>query len=97
MYAGRIVEVGDADQVFAAPVHPYTKGLIRATPRLDVVTERMVSIDGVPPDLISPPRGCAFFPRCDQAGTECSRMQALIELGDDRHVSCWCAAKEAVR
>jgi peptide/nickel transport system ATP-binding protein len=97
MYAGRIVEVGDADQVFAAPVHPYTRGLIRATPRLDVVTERMVSIDGVPPDLISPPRGCAFFPRCDQAGTACSRMQALIALGDDRHVSCWCAAKEAVR
>ncbi|EMS79906.1 MULTISPECIES: ABC transporter ATP-binding protein [Desulfotignum] len=97
MYAGRIVEVGDADPVFAAPVHPYTRGLIRATPRLDVVTERMVSIDGVPPDLISPPRGCAFFPRCDRAGKACSRMQALIALGDDRHVSCWCAAKEVTR
>jgi peptide/nickel transport system ATP-binding protein len=93
MYAGRIVEVGDADQVFADPVHPYTKGLIRATPRLDAVTDRMVSIEGVPPDLISPPRGCAFSPRCDQAEKECLQMQALTEVGDDRHVSCWCAVK----
>jgi peptide/nickel transport system ATP-binding protein len=97
MYAGRIVEVGDADQVFASPVHPYTKGLIRATPRLDVVTERMVSIDGVPPDLISPPRGCAFSPRCDQAKKDCLRAQALTPLGDDRHVSCWCAIKGDTR
>jgi peptide/nickel transport system ATP-binding protein len=93
MYAGRIVEVGDADQVFADPVHPYTKGLIRATPRLDAVTDRMVSIEGVPPDLISPPRGCAFSPRCDLAEKECLQMQALTEVGDDRHVSCWCAMK----
>jgi len=97
MYAGRIVEVGDADQVFASPVHPYTKGLIRATPRLDVITERMVSIDGVPPDLISPPRGCAFSPRCDQAKQDCLRSQTLTPLGDDRHVSCWCAIKEGTR
>ncbi|HKJ97682.1 MAG TPA: ABC transporter ATP-binding protein [Desulfotignum sp.] len=97
MYAGRIVEVGDADQVFASPVHPYTKGLIRATPRLDVITERMVSIDGVPPDLISPPRGCAFSPRCDQVKQDCLRSQTLTPLGDDRHVSCWCAIKEGTR
>jgi peptide/nickel transport system ATP-binding protein len=93
MYAGRIVEIGDADQVFADPVHPYTQGLIRATPRLDVVTERMVSIDGVPPDLISPPRGCAFSPRCGQAEKDCLKTQTLTALGDDRHVSCWCATK----
>ena len=91
MYAGRIVEVGAADALFADPVHPYTQGLLSATPRLDAVTERMVSIDGVPPDLIDPPRGCAFSPRCDHAKKGCGQRQALTSLADDRHVCCWCA------
>lgn len=93
MYAGRIIEVGDADRVFADPVHPYTRGLIRATPSLEDVTERMVSIEGVPPDLIRPPAGCAFSPRCDQAKEACRRHQSLTPIGEDRHVRCWCAAQ----
>jgi peptide/nickel transport system ATP-binding protein len=91
MYAGRIVEVGEADSLFADPVHPYTQGLLKATPRLDEVSERMVSIDGVPPDLIAPPRGCAFSPRCEHATKGCAQPQALTPLGDERHVCCWCA------
>ncbi len=91
MYAGRIIEVGDADRVFADPIHPYTRGLMRATPSLTEVTERMVSIDGVPPDLISHLPGCAFSPRCDQAREGCTRPQFLTAIGDDRHVCCWCA------
>ncbi len=93
MYAGRIVEVGDADQVFADPVHPYTRGLLRATPSLTEITERMVSIDGVPPDLISPPPGCAFSPRCDQAEDDCALPQSLVCIGEDRHVCCRCAGE----
>ena len=89
MYAGQIVEVGTADQVFSSPVHPYTKGLLSATPRLDKVSERMVSIDGVPPDLISPPDGCAFYPRCVRGEEACRAPQCLTVVDDDRQVSCW--------
>jgi peptide/nickel transport system ATP-binding protein len=89
MYAGRIVEVGPSDDLFANPIHPYTKGLLNATPRLDEVTERMVSIEGAPPNLISPPRGCAFSPRCASADKACDRSQWLTDLGEDRQVCCW--------
>ena len=62
MYAGMIVEVGQAEDIFSRPAHPYTQGLLRATPRPDRVDERMTAIEGVPPNLISPPIGCAFAP-----------------------------------
>ena len=91
MYAGRIIEEGNADEVFADPIHPYTQGLIKSTPSLDKVTERMVSIEGVPPNLVTPPVGCAFSPRCTQAKDGCSKPQMLTAIGNDRHVSCWCA------
>ena len=90
MYAGKIVEVGEAEDVFVHPIHPYTQGLLKATPRLDEITERMVAIDGTPPDLISPPSGCAFSPRCAQAGKGCERQPDMQPCGDERHVSCWC-------
>jgi peptide/nickel transport system ATP-binding protein len=89
MYAGRIIEVGTADEIFANPIHPYTRGLLNATPRLDVVTERMVSIEGVPPNLISPPRGCAFSPRCAKADNACDKAQSLTDIGENRQVCCW--------
>lgn len=91
MYAGRIIEEGNVDEVFADPIHPYTQGLIKSTPSLDKVTERMVSIEGVPPNLVTPPAGCAFSPRCTQAKDGCSKPQMLKAIGNDRHVSCWCA------
>jgi peptide/nickel transport system ATP-binding protein len=93
MYAGEIVEAGDAETIFYRPAHPYTQGLLRATPRLEEYTERMIAIEGVPPDLISPPPGCAFSPRCDRAGTCCKERPALTPKGDAHQVSCWCIAK----
>ena len=95
MYAGHIIEVGEVDKIFADPLHPYTKGLIKATPSLDNVTERMVSIDGVPPNLITPPPGCAFSPRCEHANESCNKSQSLKPVGDDRFVCCKYAIDEA--
>jgi peptide/nickel transport system ATP-binding protein len=89
MYAGKIVEVAQADDLFEHPAHPYTQGLLRATPRPDEVTERMIAIDGVPPNLISPPTGCAFVPRCPHATAGCARQPPLTCFGD-REVCCWC-------
>jgi peptide/nickel transport system ATP-binding protein len=65
MYAGRIVEYAPKDDIFAAPEHPYTWGLLRSIPRLDLPRdEPLVPIPGRPPSLINPPSGCAFHPRC---------------------------------
>ncbi len=91
MYAGEIVEVGGAEEIFEKPIHPYTQGLLRATPRPDEVTERMIAIEGVPPNLISPPAGCAFAERCDQARQGCTQRQSLTAYDENRQVSCWCA------
>jgi peptide/nickel transport system ATP-binding protein len=93
MYAGKIVEVGLAEDIFEHPVHPYTQGLLQATPRPDEVGERMVSIEGMPPNLIAPPPGCAFAARCACAQDCCCLPPELIRHGGDRLVSCWCAGQ----
>lgn len=74
MYAGRIVEEGPADPVFAAPAHPYTAGLLAAVPRIDHGNARLVPIEGAPPSLTARPPGCAFAPRCPIAEASCHRV-----------------------
>jgi len=97
MYGGEIQEVGPAEEIFERPIHPYTQGLLRATPRLDQVVERMVAIDGTPPDLISPLPGCAFASRCQHATDGCShRRTGLSDYEENRQVSCWCALQRVI-
>ena len=64
MYAGQVVETGTVHDVFHQPRHPYTLGLLRSVPDADDVRESLDSIPGSPPDLVSPPPGCRFAPRC---------------------------------
>jgi peptide/nickel transport system ATP-binding protein len=94
MYAGKVVEVGLAEDIFERPAHPYTQGLLRATPRPDEVSERMVAIEGLPPNLIAPPQGCAFASRCSCAGENCCRQPEMTSYEEDRMVSCWCAGQQ---
>jgi len=90
MYAGKIVEVAEAAALYHRPGHPYTAGLLRSTPRLDVVLPRLVSIDGAPPDLVSPPVGCAFRFRCPIAYARCAREDPpLAHHEEGRDVACW--------
>ncbi|TPW15494.1 MAG: peptide/nickel transport system ATP-binding protein [Acidimicrobiaceae bacterium] len=90
MYSGKLVELASADDLYANPAHPYSAGLLRSTPRLDVVMPRLVSIEGTPPDMISPPPGCPFAARCDLAVTEClEEMPGLHTYPDGRKVACW--------
>jgi peptide/nickel transport system ATP-binding protein len=88
MYAGKIVEEGTARDVFSEPAHPYTGELLRSTISLD--TQELHSIPGSPPNLIDPPDGCRFYPRCPYAKQVCvahdTREQRLAE---GRRVSCW--------
>jgi peptide/nickel transport system ATP-binding protein len=88
MYGGKFMEMGSADELFGRPAHPYTAGLLRSTPRLDVVLPRLVGIDGMPPNLLDPPQGCPFRPRCPRATEVCLEMPEL-RLYDRRKVACW--------
>ncbi|HEY8546462.1 MAG TPA: ABC transporter ATP-binding protein [Acidimicrobiales bacterium] len=90
MYAGRLVELGAADELFARPGHPYTAGLLRSTPRVDQINERLVSIEGAPPDLVRPPDGCPFAARCTLAHDTCATdVPALEPHEEGREVACW--------
>lgn len=91
MYAGRIVEQGPAAEVYANPRHPYTVGLLASVPRLDKPRkERLIPIDGQPPNLISLPPGCSFEPRCSYRMEICSKERPeLRPVGDSHFTACW--------
>lgn len=90
MYAGRIVEYGSAISIFKNPKHPYTQGLIKAFPSINGPKVRMTSIPGQPPDLLNPPPGCRFNPRCPFVMDVCKRVEPVLEEhGEKGHtVSC---------
>lgn len=90
MYAGRIVEYGPVEEVFTNPLHPYTQGLTQAFPDIDAERAPIVSIPGTPPNLINPPAGCRFHPRCPLADEACRRIDPeLAEKGRAGHkVAC---------
>lgn len=99
MYLGSFVEEGDADDIFAAPLHPYTKALVSAAPqaRTAVKHERIV-LTGEPPNPANRPTGCAFHPRCVVAVARCRiEAPALVDAGSGRQVACHLIAGEASR
>jgi len=71
MYAGHVVERAGVERLFADPLHPYTRGLRRSIPRLDVEVERLETISGTVPNLLAPPPGCPFHPRCPHRFDPC--------------------------
>ena len=94
MYAGKLVEIGDVYTMFREPKHPYTMALIKSVPSLVGRLEDMKPIPGTPPDLINPPPGCRFHPRCPYAMDICRREEPpMIEVGKDHFVWCWLHAK----
>jgi len=101
MYAGKIVETGLTRDIYRNPQHPYTKGLLAAVPRLDSRGKRLAPIPGRPPNLLDPPEGCAFWPRCDYAMKVCAMYEPETWVVGSRHtVSCWLhhpAAAKAAR
>ena len=96
MYAGHIVEYGTADEIFYEPKHEYTKGLINSIPKLSAQEiERIVPIEGQPVDLLNPPAGCPFAPRCANCMKICLReMPPKTELSDTHYSHCWLLQKE---
>ncbi len=89
MYAGNVVEIADVGELFRNPLHPYTVGLLASVPRVDVPTASEATIKGSVPDLISPPTGCRFHPRCPKAFEKCPAVKpSLIEVSPGHFVSC---------
>ncbi len=96
MYAARIVEKGSADAVFLDSHHPYTRGLMRSIPRLDVPkTMRLQTIEGLPPDLRNPPVGCRFRPRCPSQTEKCVEDPTLRDMGKGHFAACHYAEEVA--
>ena len=91
MYAGKIVECGSNEDIFYDPRHPYTWALMNSVPRLDLDNkEELVTIEGTIPDMIRPPRGCAFCSRCPYAMNICAEYEPEVtDLGNGHQVACW--------
>ncbi len=96
MYAGRIVEQGPVDDIFYKTAHPYTAGLLRSMPRVDADTyERLIPIEGTPVDMLNPPEGCPFAPRCEQCMKIClKKMPPYVEIGEGHKSACWLRVQE---
>lgn len=90
MYAGQVVEEGTVDDIFYRSLHPYTLGLIRSVPKLNPEENALMSIPGEPPDLVNPPSGCKFHPRCQFATEKCKvDAPALVEHEPGHRAACW--------
>jgi len=90
MYAGEVVEYASVKELFKTPLHPYTKALLKAIPRIDADVDELEHIEGSPPSLINPPLGCKFHPRCPKATGRCRIVKPkLIPLEENRLVRCF--------
>lgn len=90
MYGGQIMEQGTRREIFYSTAHPYTKGLLRSVPNPDMPKERLIPIEGQPPDLLNPPKGCPYVKRCPNAMKICLKhMPKVLSLSDTHCYSCW--------
>ena len=91
MYAGRVIERAEARELYANPRHPYTVGLLNSVPRLDETRqEKLIPIEGLPPDLAHLPEGCSFYPRCDWRTDRClAEFPPITQVAGEHEVACW--------
>jgi len=92
MYAGKLAEIGTNEQIYGkgGPIHPYTEKLLKTTPRLHEKVEELSFIPGIPPDLVDPPSGCRFHPRCSEVMARCKKDEPpLIKVEPEHWIACW--------
>jgi oligopeptide/dipeptide ABC transporter ATP-binding protein len=90
MYAGKLVEVAEAVPLYDTPLHPYTQGLLKSIPNISLKAPELETMPGSPPDLIEPPAGCNFHPRCPHAMEKCSSIEPpMKEVENGHRAACW--------
>ena len=90
MYAARLVEIGPVKDIFASPKHPYTQGLLRSVPNIKLDGAELYKMEGTPPNLLHPPQGCRFHPRCPKMMKICwTQSPDFLPVGEDHFASCW--------
>lgn len=94
MYGGQVMEQGTRREIFYSAAHPYTKGLLRSVPNPERPHERLIPIEGQPPDLLNPPKGCPYVKRCPNAMKIClEHKPEALTLSDTHKFSCWLGVK----
>ncbi len=94
MYAGKIMEKAPVREIFNSPAHPYTEALLGSVPGVDYNEERLITIEGQPPDLADLPGGCSFHPRCEKATDRCRvELPPEFKLAENHHSRCWLCEK----
>jgi peptide/nickel transport system ATP-binding protein len=97
MYAGNMVEYARTTNIFENPHHPYTRGLLKAVPKIGR-TDELQSIPGIVPDLVNPPSGCRFHPRCQHLMDICRKdFPPLVEIKSDHYVACYLYSNERIK
>ena len=89
MYGGRVMEEGPVQDIFDAPLHPYTQALLASIPGQQAGRRRLVEIPGASPNPAAPPAGCPFHPRCGLADAACQTMPAFVPVAENRQAACW--------
>jgi oligopeptide transport system ATP-binding protein len=89
MYAGFVVERAPVHDLYRSPQHPYTRGLLGSLPRIDAGDNRLVSIKGLPPDMLHPPKGCPFSARCPYVFAQCVENPPLLPISPEHDAACW--------
>ncbi len=90
MYAGQMVEYAPSREVYSNPEHPYARGLLKSIPNIELADQKLEAIPGSPPDLLKPPVGCRFWPRCNQAFDRCQKeTPPLFKTGAEHYVRCF--------
>ncbi len=97
MYAGKVVESGTVEEIFYNPKHEYTKGLLKSIPKLNSKEhEKLIPIEGTPVDMLNPPDGCPFAPRCEKCMKIClKKMPEYTNITESHYSACWLLQKEA--
>ena len=90
MYAGQVVECGESKSLYASPLHPYTQGLLKSIPNIELTEQKLEAIAGSPPDLLDLPGGCRFWPRCKYAFDRCHKEEPMLLKTQEQHsVRCF--------
>jgi peptide/nickel transport system ATP-binding protein len=98
MYAGQMVEYANGEDLYESPRHPYTQRLLQSIPNVKLSDQKLSAIPGQPPNMLNPPRGCRFWPRCSEAEEECRvKDPPLIDLGNNHFVRCFSHEEEGGR